>query len=91
MGPNSKEAYTLTRTLEDGSHDLKYFSKTFRKDGVNDDLQKDALVPLDDNLIYVCGCVTCLEFSTVGLYCYIEASGDPSEAKSEITCVNGLG
>jgi hypothetical protein len=49
------------------------------------------LIPFDDSLIYVYGCVTSLEFSTVSLYCYIEASGDPSEAKSEICCVNGLG
>jgi hypothetical protein len=34
MGPNSKEAYTLTRTLEDGSHGLKSFSIIVRTTGL---------------------------------------------------------
>jgi hypothetical protein len=68
----------------------KIFFDNCRKDGVKGNLQKYRLVPFDASLIYVYGFVARLEFSTVGLYYHMEASGDPSETKSEISCANSL-
>lgn len=47
------------------------------------------LIPFCDSLIYVYEFVAYLAFSTVSLDYHMEASGDPSEAKSEISCANG--
>jgi hypothetical protein len=69
----------------------RVFLNTSRKDRIKGNLQRYAHVPFYDSLIYLYSFVACLEFSTVNLYRYMEASGDPSEAKSEISCVNGLG
>jgi hypothetical protein len=57
---------------------------------VKDNLQKNALMPFNDSLVYAYGFSACLIFSTVSLENHMEASGDPSETKSEITCANVL-
>jgi hypothetical protein len=60
------------------------------KDEIKDNIQKYELVPFDYSLIYVYVFVTRLKFSTACLYYYMEASGDASETKSEISSTNGL-
>jgi hypothetical protein len=47
-------------------------------------------MPFDDSLVYVYRFIAGLVFSTVSLENHMEASGDPSETKSEISCANSL-
>ena len=47
-------------------------------------------MPFNDSLVYAYRFIACLVFSTVSLENHMEASGDPSETKSEISCTNGL-
>jgi hypothetical protein len=47
-------------------------------------------MPFDDSLVYMYRFIACLVFSTVSLENHMEASGDPSETKSEISCTNVL-
>jgi hypothetical protein len=69
----------------------RVFLITYRKDEVKDHLQKYAVVPFDNSLIYVYGFIARLAISTASLYYYMEASRNPSETMSEISCANGLG
>jgi hypothetical protein len=62
-----------------------------KNNGVEDNLQKNALVPFNDSLVYAYRFIACLVFNTVSLENEMEASGDPSETKSEINCANCLG
>jgi hypothetical protein len=61
-----------------------------KKDGIRDNLQENALVPFNDSLVYAYSFIACLVFSTVNLENHMEASGDPSETKSEISRTNVL-
>lgn len=47
------------------------------------------LVPFEDSLLYEYKFVACLAFSVISCYCYMKASGDQSETKSEVNCANG--
>jgi hypothetical protein len=47
-------------------------------------------VPFDDSLVDVYRFIAGLVFNTVSLENHMEASGDPSETKSEISCANSL-
>lgn len=47
------------------------------------------LVPFNDGVVYMYRLVACLALSTVSLCYHMEANGDPSEIKSEISCANG--
>jgi hypothetical protein len=52
----------------------RVFLNTGRKNGIKDNLQKYALVPFYDSLVYMYRFVACMEFSAVSLYYYIHGS-----------------
>jgi hypothetical protein len=66
------------------------FVNTYREDEAIHSLQDYLLLPFDNVQIYVRRRACCLPLSAVDLHCHIEASRDPSETKSEISCTNSF-